>query len=72
MTQGIARWAKQVKTKEKEKVERSEKEAKQICGLIAKMVKEFWKNVDKIADFRAQVRFFWHLFFYSLLFLGNY
>uniref|UniRef100_A0A914CQ86 Uncharacterized protein n=1 Tax=Acrobeloides nanus TaxID=290746 RepID=A0A914CQ86_9BILA len=54
MTQGIARWAKQVKTKEKEKVERSEKEAKQICGLIAKMVKEFWKNVDKIADFRAQ------------------
>lgn len=57
MTQGISRWAKEVKTKEKEKSESSVKEAKQVCGFIAKMVREFWKNVDKIADYRAQVQF---------------
>uniref|UniRef100_A0A1I8AZT5 Helicase ATP-binding domain-containing protein n=1 Tax=Meloidogyne hapla TaxID=6305 RepID=A0A1I8AZT5_MELHA len=32
---------------------RDEREAKRICGSIAKMIREFWQNVDKVVDFRA-------------------
>lgn len=36
---------------------RDEKEAKRICGSIARMVRDFWQNVDKVVDFRANVIF---------------
>ncbi|CAI4229134.1 unnamed protein product [Auanema sp. JU1783] len=48
---------KQKKEQEME-VERAEqrriKEGKRICATIAKMVRDFWQNVDKVVDFRAQ------------------
>lgn len=40
-------------------VEKSEqrglKEARRVCGQVAKMVREFWMNVEKVVDARAQV-----------------
>ncbi|KAL4003237.1 SNF2 N-terminal domain family protein [Acanthocheilonema viteae] len=40
---------------EKERVEqRAVREAKRVCALIAKMVRDFWQNVDKVVDLRAQ------------------
>lgn len=35
--------------------ERAVKEAKRVCGLIAKMVRDFWQNVDKVVEIRVQV-----------------
>ncbi|CAD6187908.1 unnamed protein product [Caenorhabditis auriculariae] len=40
---------------EQEKAEqRVVKEGKRICASIAKMIRDFWQNVDKVVDFRAQ------------------
>uniref|UniRef100_A0A0R3RQ38 Helicase ATP-binding domain-containing protein n=1 Tax=Elaeophora elaphi TaxID=1147741 RepID=A0A0R3RQ38_9BILA len=40
---------------EKERAEqRAVREAKRVCALIAKMVREFWQNVDRVVDLRAQ------------------
>uniref|UniRef100_A0A1I7XQP6 Helicase ATP-binding domain-containing protein n=1 Tax=Heterorhabditis bacteriophora TaxID=37862 RepID=A0A1I7XQP6_HETBA len=40
-------------------IERAEmriiKDGKRICASIAKMVRDFWQNVDKVVDYRAQV-----------------
>lgn len=44
---------------EKERSEqRAVREAKRISALIAKMVREFWQNVDKVVDLHAQVKNF--------------
>lgn len=44
---------------EKERSEqRAVREAKRVCALIAKMVRDFWQNVDKVVDLRAQVETF--------------
>lgn len=49
---------------EKERAEqRAVREAKRICALIAKMVRDFWQNVDRVVDLRAQVETFLPLFF---------
>ncbi|VDK63136.1 unnamed protein product, partial [Onchocerca ochengi] len=49
--------ARMLRDREQEK-ERSEqraiREAKRVCALIAKMVRDFWQNVDKVVDLRAQ------------------
>lgn len=51
--------------------ERAVKEAKRVCGLIAKMVRDFWQNVDKVVEIRVQVCcqmifFLLHLYFFTL------
>lgn len=49
---------------EKERSEqRAIREAKRVCALIAKMVRDFWQNVDKVVDLRAQVEDFYLLVF---------
>uniref|UniRef100_A0A1I7VU53 Helicase domino n=1 Tax=Loa loa TaxID=7209 RepID=A0A1I7VU53_LOALO len=49
--------ARMLRDREQEK-ERSEqravREAKRVCALIAKMVRDFWQNVDKVVDLHAQ------------------
>uniref|UniRef100_A0A183BRV5 Helicase domino n=2 Tax=Globodera pallida TaxID=36090 RepID=A0A183BRV5_GLOPA len=40
-------------TKEIKKKEQDDKEAKRICSSVAKMIRDFWVNVDKVVDFRA-------------------
>ncbi|VIO92229.1 SNF2 family N-terminal domain containing protein [Brugia malayi] len=49
--------ARMLRDREQEK-ERSEqravREAKRICALIAKMVRDFWQNVDRVVDLHAQ------------------
>ncbi|KAM3722487.1 Helicase ssl-1 [Dirofilaria immitis] len=49
--------ARMLRDREQEK-ERSEqravREAKRICALIAKMIRDFWQNVDRVVDLRAQ------------------
>ncbi|KAL3090210.1 hypothetical protein niasHS_006662 [Heterodera schachtii] len=40
-------------TNEVKKKEQEEKEAKRICGTVAKKIREFWTNVDKVVEFRA-------------------
>uniref|UniRef100_A0A915PWC4 Uncharacterized protein n=1 Tax=Setaria digitata TaxID=48799 RepID=A0A915PWC4_9BILA len=49
--------ARMLRDREQEK-ERSEqravREAKRVCALIAKMVRDFWQNVDRVVDLRAQ------------------
>ncbi|VDK41662.1 unnamed protein product [Gongylonema pulchrum] len=46
-----------IRDKEREK-QRSEqralREAKRVCALIAKMVRDFWQNVEKVVDLRIQ------------------
>ena len=37
--------------------DRAVKEAKRVCGLIAKMVRDFWQNVDKVVDIHVQVSY---------------
>ncbi|VDP23345.1 unnamed protein product [Onchocerca flexuosa] len=58
--------ARMLRDREQEK-ERSEqraiREAKRVCALIAKMVRDFWQNVDKVVDLRAQVEDFIFYFF---------
>jgi hypothetical protein len=49
--------ARQARDKEQD-VERNQqkavREAKRVCALIAKMVREFWMQVDRVVDYRAQ------------------
>lgn len=46
------------KEQEKERAEqRAIREAKRVCALIAKMVRDFWQNVDRVVDLHAQVGF---------------
>uniref|UniRef100_A0A914HBN0 Uncharacterized protein n=1 Tax=Globodera rostochiensis TaxID=31243 RepID=A0A914HBN0_GLORO len=40
-------------SKENKKKEQDDKEAKRICSSVAKMIRDFWVNVDKVVDFRA-------------------
>lgn len=48
---------------EKERAEqRAVREAKRVCALIAKMVRDFWQNVDRVVDLRAQVENFFFSF----------
>lgn len=34
---------------------RALKETKRVCSLVARMVRDFWQNVDKVVELRAQV-----------------
>lgn len=51
----IARLQRDKEQEEERAQQRAIKEAKRICALIAKMVRDFWQNVDKVVDYRAQV-----------------
>ncbi|MFH4981696.1 hypothetical protein AB6A40_008405 [Gnathostoma spinigerum] len=51
----IARIARDKELEEERSQLRQVKEAKRICSIIAKMVRDFWQNVDKVVDFHAQV-----------------
>lgn len=33
------------------------RDAKRVCSMVAKMVHDFWQNVDRVVDYRAQVVF---------------
>lgn len=59
------------KEKEISQFVRDEKEAKRICGSIARMIREFWQNVDKVVDFRANVKFLFYFFILYLYYLGD-
>ncbi|VDM39699.1 unnamed protein product [Toxocara canis] len=50
----IARLQRDKEQEEERAQQRAVREAKRICALIAKMVREFWQNVDKVVDYRAQ------------------
>uniref|UniRef100_A0A915ECT6 Uncharacterized protein n=1 Tax=Ditylenchus dipsaci TaxID=166011 RepID=A0A915ECT6_9BILA len=46
-------WRRKYEQKAVVKVD-NQKEAKRICGLIARMVREFWANADKVVDFKTK------------------
>uniref|UniRef100_A0A915AH61 Helicase ssl-1 n=2 Tax=Parascaris univalens TaxID=6257 RepID=A0A915AH61_PARUN len=50
----IARLQRDKEQEEERAQQRAVKEAKRVCALIAKMVRDFWQNVDKVVDYRAQ------------------
>uniref|UniRef100_A0A914W4C5 Helicase domino n=1 Tax=Plectus sambesii TaxID=2011161 RepID=A0A914W4C5_9BILA len=50
----IARLARDKEQETMRADQRAIKEAKRVCALLAKMVREFWVNVDKVVDARAQ------------------
>jgi hypothetical protein len=49
-----AHWRRRIESRsEPAAFTRDEREAKRVCSSIARMIREFWQNVDKIVDFRA-------------------
>ncbi|KAI1721288.1 HSA domain-containing protein [Ditylenchus destructor] len=46
-------WKRKFEHKKDDEAERR-KEAKRICGTIAKFIKDFWNGADKVADLRVQ------------------
>ncbi|VDN04970.1 unnamed protein product [Thelazia callipaeda] len=50
----IARILRDREQEKKRSEQRALKEARRICALIAKMVRDFWQNVDKVVDMHAQ------------------
>lgn len=53
-----AQWRKVTEPKKQSLVyTRDEKEAKRVCSAISRMIREFWQNVDRVVDFRANVSY---------------